>query len=178
LPRHRHAVRSLVTHLKRDRIAFQSGRSAAITSGGVIRSQVTPTAEISPSPRWPHAEKSVAASAIRVARAPVWRPFLITKADPNSPRRTRQRTRWLDPAALDRSLSKSGASGHSRFRSRPVLPKKNQDEPRRDAHEARSRERPSRTTSPAGRRGETEGTMLLLTRKLGENIRIGDDVKI
>jgi carbon storage regulator len=25
---------------------------------------------------------------------------------------------------------------------------------------------------------ETEGTMLLLTRKLGENIRIGDDVKI
>jgi carbon storage regulator len=26
--------------------------------------------------------------------------------------------------------------------------------------------------------GENEGTMLLLTRKLGENIRIGDDVKI
>jgi carbon storage regulator len=26
--------------------------------------------------------------------------------------------------------------------------------------------------------GEDEGTMLLLTRKLGENIRIGDDVKI
>jgi carbon storage regulator len=26
--------------------------------------------------------------------------------------------------------------------------------------------------------GKNEGTMLLLTRKLGENIRIGDDVKI
>jgi carbon storage regulator len=26
--------------------------------------------------------------------------------------------------------------------------------------------------------GRSEGTMLLLTRKLGENIRIGDDVKI
>ena len=35
-----------------------------------------------------------------------------------------------------------------------------------------------RDASPAGRRSPIEGTMLLLTRKLGENIRIGDDVKI
>src|SRR6185295_10408845 len=33
-------------------------------------------------------------------------------------------------------------------------------------------------TSPRQDAGEDEGTMLLLTRKLGENIRIGDDVKI
>ena len=34
-------------------------------------------------------------------------------------------------------------------------------------------------TPPSGRKPErSEGTMLLLTRKLGENIRIGDDVKI
>ena len=33
-------------------------------------------------------------------------------------------------------------------------------------------------TGPWQEAGENEGTMLLLTRKLGENIRIGDDVKI
>lgn len=33
-------------------------------------------------------------------------------------------------------------------------------------------------TGPRQEAGENEGTMLLLTRKLGENIRIGDDVKI
>jgi carbon storage regulator len=33
-------------------------------------------------------------------------------------------------------------------------------------------------TGPRQDAGENEGTMLLLTRKLGENIRIGDDVKI
>ncbi len=38
---------------------------------------------------------------------------------------------------------------------------------------------PSQTgTEPQQDAGEIEGTMLLLTRKLGENIRIGDDVKI
>jgi len=35
-----------------------------------------------------------------------------------------------------------------------------------------------RGTGPRQDAGENEGTMLLLTRKLGENIRIGDDVKI
>ena len=45
------------------------------------------------------------------------------------------------------------------------------------AHEARPGPR-LEPSLPAGRRRETEGTMLLLTRKLGENIRIGDDVKI
>jgi carbon storage regulator len=58
------------------------------------------------------------------------------------------------------------------------LPKKNQDEPRRDAHEARSRSRLKLKRSPGRMPEIVEGTMLLLTRKLGENIRIGDDVKI
>src|SRR6185369_3162966 len=46
-----------------------------------------------------------------------------------------------------------------------------------DAHEALSDHKAQAETSP-GRMPEIEGTMLLLTRKLGENIRIGDDVKI
>jgi carbon storage regulator len=42
-----------------------------------------------------------------------------------------------------------------------------------------SRATPSQAgTEPQQDAGEIEGTMLLLTRKLGENIRIGDDVKI
>ena len=48
----------------------------------------------------------------------------------------------------------------------------------RDAHEARFPERLRPRRLPGRTPEIDEGTMLLLTRKLGENIRIGDDVKI
>jgi carbon storage regulator len=67
----------------------------------------------------------------------------------------------------------SAASGDSRFRRKWRLPKKIQDGPAA----VRPRTGPE-DASPAGSRRLDEGTMLLLTRKLGENIRIGDDVKI
>jgi carbon storage regulator len=101
---------------------------------------------------------------------------------------------WLDPAArsprawrvvapLSGSCGEGPPSASSEARRRPFPVQKlraaadqwDEVRTRSGAHEVP----PSRGRNPDRQdAGGSEGTMLLLTRKLGENIRIGDDVKI
>ena len=67
-----------------------------------------------------------------------------------------------------------GAETDSPFRCFRAMPIQRNESERAGARGAGA---PRKEHRPAGSR-RREGTMLLLTRKLGENIRIGDDVKI
>src|SRR5262245_48522385 len=79
---------------------------------------------------------------------------------------------WLDRTARGSSFFQC-RRGYSPFRWRPLVPMVGPE-----GKGPGSSRRPPPRPGPRQDAGEDEGTMLLLTRKLGENIRIGDDVKI